>query len=217
MKENDVFQMNDSEICTSYRQAKNKNEQVKILAQLNAVPNEKILEILSENGYITGTPAAKNLCAKEIPAEKKSVKKRENPNVVSERYIGLADKGFTVAEAAEALGIAADSVYRYAKNHGIRFADMREKRKAAPTAGTVETAKPKEKIVLSKDSTICEEKQAKFRVVENLTRTARKSVLEIVGGGEAISFVAGEKRLILTVKCGEKIYSVSVEGVSKQK
>ena len=51
--------MTESEICVSYRQAKNKNEQVKILADLNLCKPEDIPELLARNGYITGTPQVK--------------------------------------------------------------------------------------------------------------------------------------------------------------
>lgn len=208
------MQMTESEICVSYRQAKNKNEQVRILAQLNAVSAEEILGILSENGYISGVPNAKKAGEKAVSAEEeKTVKKREKPEIVLERYIGLADKGFTLSEAAEAMGLSVSSVCKYAKKHGIRFVDMRKKKKAVPTAGTVETAKAKEKIVLSKDNTICEEKQVKSGAAGDLLEAARKSVLEMVSGGQVISAAAAEKTVILTVRLGEDMYSVKAEGL----
>lgn len=42
--------MSNEEICVIYRQAKNKGEQVKILAELNACPVERIIGILVANG-----------------------------------------------------------------------------------------------------------------------------------------------------------------------
>jgi len=44
------MQMTNGEIVASYRQAKNKKEQVKILAELNACKNEEITEILVDGG-----------------------------------------------------------------------------------------------------------------------------------------------------------------------
>ena len=44
------MQMSDGEIFTRYRQAKKKSEQVKILAQLNGVSTERIIEILVSKG-----------------------------------------------------------------------------------------------------------------------------------------------------------------------
>lgn len=45
------MQMTNDEIAASYRQAKNKCEQVKILAELNACPIETIISILCGAGY----------------------------------------------------------------------------------------------------------------------------------------------------------------------
>ncbi len=42
--------MSNEEICVRYRQAKNKGEQVKILAELNDCPVERIIGILTANG-----------------------------------------------------------------------------------------------------------------------------------------------------------------------
>lgn len=44
------MQMSNDEITVRYRQAKNKGEQVQILAELNAVPVERIIGILTANG-----------------------------------------------------------------------------------------------------------------------------------------------------------------------
>lgn len=42
--------MNKNEIISEYRQAKNKRAQIDILAELNAVPKERIEAILVEGG-----------------------------------------------------------------------------------------------------------------------------------------------------------------------
>lgn len=44
------MQMTNGETITSYKQAKNGSEQVKILADLNNCPIERIIEILTEGG-----------------------------------------------------------------------------------------------------------------------------------------------------------------------
>lgn len=44
------MEMTEMEICRMYRQAKDRNEQIKILADLNCISEEKILEILLKNG-----------------------------------------------------------------------------------------------------------------------------------------------------------------------
>ena len=45
------MQMNNDEIVVRYRQAKKKGEQVQILAELNGCPVEKIIGILTANGF----------------------------------------------------------------------------------------------------------------------------------------------------------------------
>jgi hypothetical protein len=45
------MQMSNDEIVVRYRQAKNKGEQVTILAELNACPVERIIGILTANGF----------------------------------------------------------------------------------------------------------------------------------------------------------------------
>lgn len=44
------MQMTDGEICSSYREAKNKAEQIQILADLNCTKRADIIEILIKRG-----------------------------------------------------------------------------------------------------------------------------------------------------------------------
>lgn len=215
--------MTESEICVSYRQAKNKNEQVKILADLNLCKPEDITELLARNGYITGTPQVKKQEEKKMPS------KRENSAVILERYIGLADIGFTVAEAAEALGIARGSVYKYAKNHGIRFADMpAEKKKAAPAVAATKAAKSsKEDLKQLKNSTKPKKKQAVKEagtIPENEDKPAElldtiealqfllwEAAPKLVKGGKVVGCVANENHAALTIEKGKQLYQLSLE------
>lgn len=48
--------MNKSEICTSYRDAKDQSKQIKILSELNGCDTETIKKILEEGGYDTSKP-----------------------------------------------------------------------------------------------------------------------------------------------------------------
>lgn len=48
------MQMTDSEIIKSWREAKKPKDQVKVLAELNDVPQKKIVEILYCNGCLSG-------------------------------------------------------------------------------------------------------------------------------------------------------------------
>lgn len=49
-KEQKPLQMSEGEILRNYREAKDKAEQIKILAQLNLCSEERIKEILKEQG-----------------------------------------------------------------------------------------------------------------------------------------------------------------------
>ncbi len=42
--------MNEHEICTMYREAKNKNQQIQILAELNGTKQLEIIKVLLING-----------------------------------------------------------------------------------------------------------------------------------------------------------------------
>lgn len=46
--------MSDTEICASYRDAKNKNTQIEVLAELNATDQETIKGILKKRGVLYG-------------------------------------------------------------------------------------------------------------------------------------------------------------------
>ncbi len=56
------MEMSHDEICMRYRTAKKKTEQIKILAELNAVGEKVIRDILKEGGYLT--PGSKKKTAK---------------------------------------------------------------------------------------------------------------------------------------------------------
>lgn len=66
------LQMSEHEICQMYRDAKDKNEQVKILADLNVCDSGTIIDVLSRNGFVPGLPVksktAKNDSKKRKPA-----------------------------------------------------------------------------------------------------------------------------------------------------
>lgn len=63
------MQMDDHEIVLSYKNAKSKNEQLKILAELNATTVEKIRFILNENGVSTQGKSVKPKVAPVQPAK----------------------------------------------------------------------------------------------------------------------------------------------------
>ncbi len=150
--------MSESEICAAYRQAKNKNEQVKILADRNLVPANVIVGVLSANGYITGLPGNKTAQAEAAKAETKA----SEPKVPAEpsredQLIALADKGMTITEAAEALKQPYKTVYNAAARYGIRFAGQR---KSAPSTAIEKAEKVAKKTTYKKNTTPAPETQA---------------------------------------------------------
>lgn len=66
------LQMSEHEICQMYRDAKDKNEQISILADLNVCDSGTIIDVLSRNGFVPGLPVksktAKNDSKKRKPA-----------------------------------------------------------------------------------------------------------------------------------------------------
>ena len=64
--------MSESEIVREYRTAKNKSKQIEVLAELNAVKEEWIKDILlrnPESGYVKPGPKPKQKAAAESEAE----------------------------------------------------------------------------------------------------------------------------------------------------
>lgn len=163
--------MSDSEICAAYRQAKNKNEQVKILADRNLVPANVIVGVLSANGYITGLPGNKTAQAEAAKAEAKATKP-EAPAAEPSRedqLIALADKGMTITEAAEALGLTYKGVHAAAARYGIRFA---RQRKSAPSTGIEKAEKVAKKTTYKKNITPIPETQAPQAAIASETVSA---------------------------------------------
>ena len=65
------LQMTEHEICQMFRDAKDKNEQISILADLNVCDSGTIIDVLSRNGFVPGLP-------KKKMAEKQTKYKRPN-------------------------------------------------------------------------------------------------------------------------------------------
>lgn len=97
--------LNEGEICREYRQAKNKNRQIEILAELNATKPQVILDILQANGCISGLTArlkqkpqqGKRQCAKWDEAMEKELR-------------SLLEQGLSNLEIAERLGVSEGAV-----------------------------------------------------------------------------------------------------------
>ena len=91
------MEMDNGEIVRNYRAAKNKNEQIKILADLNAYSSQEILDILTEAGEISG------IRKKKVPRNKLSPEQRAE-------IVRLREEGMTCASIGERLGIKTATV-----------------------------------------------------------------------------------------------------------
>ena len=74
--------MSDSEICASYRDAKNKNSQIEVLAELNATTTEQIKEILKKRGVLFG---------KRGPKPKATIAEADSEPITAENLAKAAD------------------------------------------------------------------------------------------------------------------------------
>lgn len=94
------MQMTNGEIRTSYKQALHKTEQVKILAQLNAVSTDEIIDILCETGEFSRSQFNRiifKLSGKaEKPRKPKTAKATTEPAEVPE-----PEKEITVKQAVK--------------------------------------------------------------------------------------------------------------------
>ena len=93
------MQMTDGEVVMNVMQAKDQKEQIKICAQLNAVPEDDIKEILKKNGVDLRklkTEKKKNIHGIKHKPHKKPANAEKNP-------ANASSEGITVAQACAAL------------------------------------------------------------------------------------------------------------------
>ena len=114
-----TFDMDKGLIIREYRQAKDKNEQIKILAELNGVHPEVITSFLMSEGVITGAVKKKQ--------RKSPFKWDADADAEVSR---LSKEGFSLKEIAERLGVTPQSIY-----------DRRRRLSMAVTASEVKAAK----------------------------------------------------------------------------
>lgn len=109
------------EICREYRQAQNKSEQVKILADLNMCSKNDIINLLAERGIEHKEGKKRGRKPSAIPkivgglTERKKIEQKRNGRYIwtEERVqilLRLYDKGNKPKEIAEILGIDAKKV-----------------------------------------------------------------------------------------------------------
>lgn len=94
------MQMSNAEICSSFRQAKNQNDQISILAELNACSTAEILEILQAGGCITGLPVAK-----KAKTSNKATNRLIWTAELDKQLIDLVEAGNSNEKIAEIMGL----------------------------------------------------------------------------------------------------------------
>ena len=90
--------MSEWEIAREYEAAKDKTEQIKILADLNLVPRGVITEILARKGLLEKKTARKDGRGKR--------KKEENPEEVLSMIALLLNRGFCRKKIAEYMAMS---------------------------------------------------------------------------------------------------------------
>lgn len=171
--------MSVSEIGAFYRRAKDKNEALEILAQCNATDAGTIMEILKQEGVITGLPSQK------LPEK-------------VQQLIELADKGCTLKEASEQSGICYKTASSYASRYGIRF----ERSKASPSKGSGQgSTRPIKEKLQKKQKKQLEGKSAKsFDMVDALqVLLAEAENIVGIGAVEECGAKPGEAVLLLRI------------------
>lgn len=104
------MEMTNSEIVRSYKEARAKKAQIKILAELNAVTTGEIEEILREGGILLDTKTRKR-----TPAPKTDW----TPELIGDLK-QFAGEGLTYNEIAERLGVDSKAVYYKANALGLK-------------------------------------------------------------------------------------------------
>ena len=110
------LQMSEHEICQMYRDAKDKNEQISILADLNVCDSGTIIDVLSRNGFVPGLPVksktAKNDSKKRKPATQFTA---ETCAEIEKLYAS----GVWTGQIAERLGLDYKAVANKISNMGL--------------------------------------------------------------------------------------------------
>lgn len=172
--------MSVHEIVQMYKEAKDKNAQIEILADLNTCTENEILMILQNEGVISGVKATK----KTTPKKTKMVWNEEAKETVR----SLLGEGLTVLEVSERMGLDFSQV----RNAITRFKLKREKETphqsatltASPQGEAGESAEDKVEplgvVSLIRDYAKCITSlpSADIRNYEKIVRTFAESIIE---------------------------------------
>ena len=101
------MEMTAEEICRDYRLAKNKNKQLRILAELNGCDVRRVYEILAGQGLISGVSRKMTKRPKQKGANKMALQWTEG---AINQLLRWREEGLTQLEIAERLGISKNAV-----------------------------------------------------------------------------------------------------------
>lgn len=105
--------MTEADICQEYRQAKDKQAQIGILAELNLCTQDEIRALLVRNGFL------KDLPEKKPAARRNQSRKKGAVSWDTEQARALCEEGRTDREIGEALGVAPSTVCKWRKAEGL--------------------------------------------------------------------------------------------------
>lgn len=114
--------MSVEEIEAFYKEAANKNEGVRILADCCGTDANSMLAFLTARGLVSGVGRE---TARQAATRKKV-----------EQYLALAERGKNLQEAAEELGASTETVKRFCERHGVQFNGMPPRRPRKPSKKT---------------------------------------------------------------------------------
>lgn len=141
--------MDAGEICRSYAAAKNKNDQIKVLADLNDCSTQEILDVLTDGGMISGMPVVSSGTKAADKSGRKSVKKKSASTVRwtadgERELIRMYEAGVSSIEMAEKLGREQKQVLNkvhYLRKKGYIFTpDKPDKQPSSDASEVPETA-----------------------------------------------------------------------------
>ena len=112
--------MTNDEIAVSYRQAKNKAEQVLVLAELNVKTRDETLDKLAEIGAISAAEAAYEKAKPKQRRAKRNTGQRTKPYPFDVGFAqGLLASGSSDAEIAAVVGASRSMIERWRRDHGF--------------------------------------------------------------------------------------------------
>ena len=149
------MQMDAGEICRSYAVAKNKNDQIKMLADLNDCSTQEILDVLTEGGMISGVP--KQPKQPKQPGKSSGVSTKKWTLEEERELIKLYENGVRSLEIAEKLGRDQKQVYdkvHYLRKKGYIFTPE-QRRQSVPSEVKAEPVPAVEPVQKDEDQEVC--------------------------------------------------------------